>query len=319
MSFAHGKTALFESEFESGRMEPWKTITGSWAVAGGALACQQSNFSKVAVAIDQKEALTLEVKAASIGGNPLYFDLILFADSTQGQYAPNAVAAMFHYSECTVQYFNNHSMNSVTSRNFNRQFNGGVMRFAYDPADGKVRVWLDGGDLGEYTIPMPPKQGKYLMLASHHPVSVSSVKLLRGIQPPGEDAGKADEAADVVRLANKDRVSAGQVMLGEDATVRAKTAYGELSFPVDKVSAIVFRTQGQEKPKAEKGAVLVETAGSRFTLKFAKLTGEFLVGTAEYLGEVKVKRETVKRVVFKARPEAAATGGVVPRPPVANF
>ncbi len=298
ISFAQGRTMLLESHFAAGRMAPWTARGGGWSVAGGALVCNSHGSRQTVFAkFDQNEAVTMEVKVEATGGSYVNCELIVFADRTDGSYGHNSIVARFYSSQVYVMYARNGGTNSVTSRSMGSTLRKGVVRVAYDPATSKARVWVDSRDLGEYAIPHKLTTGKFVMFNSRYPCRVSYIRVMRGIVPPSSAEHKADSKAHIIRFGNKDRVAAEEVKLA-DGKLLLKTSFGEIVSQVDKVQNIVFRSEGLEKPRRNKGDVYIETSDSRFTAQFEQLTSEYLIATSAYLGQVKVRRASLKRIRF---------------------
>ncbi len=298
ISFAQGRTMLLESHFAAGRMAPWTARGGGWSVTGGALVCNSHGSRQTVFAkFDQNEAVTMEVKVEATGGRYVNCELIVFADRTDGSYGHNSIVARFYSSQVYLMYARNGGTNSVTSRSMGSTLRKGVVRVAYDPATSKARVWVDSRDLGEYAIPHKLTTGKFVMFNSRYPCRVSYIRVMRGIVPPSSAEHKADSKTHIIRFANQDRVAAEEVKLA-DGKLLLKTSFGEIASQVGKVQNIVFRSGGLEKPRRNKGDVYIETSDSRFTAQFEQLTSEYLIATSAYLGQVKVRRASLKRIRF---------------------
>ncbi len=299
IAFSRARTILVDSNFARGQMEPWFPQGSSdWSVIDGALACHTSGSRcGVYVELEQKEAVTLEAKVEALDGHSLYCELVLFADNKDSSYGGNSVFARFYSDRYYVKYAREGGTSTIVNRNFGRTVRAGVLRLAYDPESGKAKVWVDSTELGEYSVPNRPAQGRYVMFCSSYSCRVSHMRVFRGILPASGDGGEADENKEIVEYQNQDRITALSVGLA-DGVFAAGTSYGELRCSVAKVSNVVFRKSGQEEPRRRKGDVWVDTPDSRFTLQFEKLDGEHLVGSAEHLGRVKVLRSAVKGIRF---------------------
>ena len=301
LSVGGGASVLLDSDFPSGRMEPWKVRGGSWAVNSGKLTATSSGSSTTVYApLEQDEAVTFVARVQATGGNQLRCYLFLFAENPTETYGRNSVYGYFRTSQwylgCTSP---GRGTNTVTSGPMTASPRGGTLRLAYDPKTGKAKAWFDARLLGECTIPTKPKKGRYVMLTSRYPSQTSRLQVLRGIVAPSgmEISGSAEEGADVVQLGNKDRVSAKDVALAE-GRFTITTDFGELAVKADRVRNIVFRRKGRQKPRRRKGDVQVTTSAGRLTVQFQGLTGEHLVGTSDCWGDVKIRRDAVKKVRF---------------------
>ena len=299
VTFSKGKAALLDSSFDMGELSPWKIARGNWSVSDGQLVCNSTgSYESVYAAVEQDEPITVEVKVESLSGNSLNCDLVLFADNPQNNYGGNSVYAMFQGSYYYLYYGRNGGNYHVTSRQIGQTMQSGLLGLSYDPKTGKVNIWLNSNQLGEYVMPNRPQKGQYVMFTSRQPCKVSYIRVLRGVVSPSEQAGgKAEDDRDVVEFANEDRVSTTSVSLA-DGVFAGEAAIGPLRCEVQNVRRILFRTKGQEKPRMRKGDALVRAGESRLTLQFEKLTDEYLIGNSDYLGQVKVLRGAVREIRF---------------------
>lgn len=300
INFARGTLNAIESNFEAGKIEPWTTRGGGWAIASGALQCNtQGDCQTVFAKFDQKDPITMEAKVNSTfgPGRYLHVELILAADNTEGQYGSNSLIAQFYASQFNLMIMQNGNMNSFMNRHIGRMMTEATIRVAYDPGANKARAWIDNMDLGEYAVPGNLPAGKFVMFNARYPCRVSRLRAVQGIAGPSPNDKEEKTDTHVVRFVNRDRVAATAITLA-DAKLNLKTAFGDIATDAAKVQTIAFRPQGIEKPRRQKGDVMVETANSRLTLQFERLTDEHLVGKSSYLGEVKVLRSCLKRIRF---------------------
>jgi hypothetical protein len=299
IAFAQGRTMLLESNFASGRMAPWTAKEGGgWTVTDGALQCTTHGHRKGVVAeFDQDEAVTFEAEVEATEGRYINCELIIFADQSEHTYGHTSVIARFYSSQFYLMYAHNGGTNSVINRSVGNVMRKGLLRLAYDPETAKARVWLDSRDLGEYTIPKKITEGKFVLFNSRYSCKVTRLRVIRGIVPPSSAEEKTDAEAHVVRFANKDRVAAKQVTLA-DGKVALQTSFGDIAAPVGKVQSIAFRSEDLQEPRRRKDDIRVEAAGSRITVQFERLTPDHLIGRSKHAGDVKIKRDTIKRIHF---------------------
>jgi len=298
ISLAGGKNVFLESDFAQGSMDPWVTVQGSWSISDGALVCGERGYSTVAVELEQTEAITLEVVLAATDGRDLQCEVALFADHTEDRYGRNSIVARFGSYDYELRTVRNGSTRHVTSRPMGReQFRSGTIRFAYDPESHKAKMWVNTNMLGEFDVPEGPRTGEHVMLTSHNACRITSIRALRGVVPPATDQAVSDEETDVIQFGNKDRVSVTSVTV-TDGTLIAGTPYGEISSPLEDVSNIIFRKAGRQEPTRQEGDVYVRTAKSRLTLKLEKLTGDYLQGSSDGYGDIKVLRGAIRSIRF---------------------
>ena len=313
MTLPEAKRTLLASDFNSGRMEPWKVRAGKWSVKNKQLVLSSGGGGKQAVysELDQTEALTFVAKVKAAHPQQLQCSLVAFADNIEGEYGRNSVFAQFQPWNPQIGYCQNGASRNVSPGRRAFQMWGGdippdrqareqTLRLAYDPATGQATMWLDSNKLNQQTIGPKPTKGKYVIFISRLPCQISYLRVLRGIVPPSEDEGegsKAEQDTHRIEFSNKDFVSATEVLL-TDGTFVVQTTHGELRCPLEEVTSIVFASKGQEKPRRNSGDVLIETAASRLTLQFDKLSDEYLLGSCEHLGQVKLLRSTIRRIRF---------------------
>ena len=300
-AFWRDQSVLVDSAFSRGQIEPWKAVMGNWAVKDGMLTSSNrpGNLESIYTMAKSAEALTIEAKVESAGGYNLNCDLVLFAENPRKQYGGASVFVMLQEGTFYIQHATgNGGVNSIHSRHLGRSPQSAVLRLAYDPETSKAHFWLDAADLGEYAVP-GKLSGPYAMFNSRYPCKVGYLRIMTGVVAPGgaQETGKAEAGGDSIVFANKDRVCGGEISLAE-GTFAARTDYGEVRCPVANIRTVTFRTQGQETPRRQKGDALVQTSASRLTLQFGKLTEEFLIGSSEGLGPVKVRRDALKAVQF---------------------
>jgi len=297
ISFALGEGVLVGSNFTNGRMKPWKVRGGKWSLADGKLICTSTGTTDAIHAeLDLRKAATFVARVKSDRG--LRCGMVLFADTTHGQYGRNSVYAAIYNNEYHVGYSLNGRNTTAARRSAGRTLKEATLRFAYDPATSKSRVWCDSTDLGEIDVPEKRERGRYVMFVCDYPSQVMYLQVLQGIVPPYEDLGAGEEEADLIEFTTKDQVSATDLTLA-DGKLIVKTALGELRPPVERLSQIVFRKKGRQTiPRAE-GDVRVYTTGSRLTLQLKELTDKHLLGTSSSWGEVKLRRAAIKRIEFK--------------------
>ena len=120
---------------------------------------------------------------------------------------------------------------------------------------------------------------------------------MNGIVPPHGIKGNAAKDTETILLTNGDRFSSDGVQMAADQ-VTARIAAAELSFEMDKVRRIVFRTDGRMEPAGRPADVRVRMHRSKFVMELDTMTESALVGSSECLGKVKLSRSVVRQVSF---------------------
>ena len=296
--FGRGTATSIESRFAQGKMEPWTARGGGWSLANGAVQCtSQGQCQTLFAKFDQKDAVTMEAKVQAIHNRYVNVEMVIFADTTDGQFGQNSLVARFYSTQFYLMCTQNGGTNQIMNRNTGNTISDATLRLAYDPATNKARAWLNSLDLGEYSVPNRLAQGKFVMFNARYPCRVTSLRVLQGVVGPSVSEKDDEATSHIVRFANKDRVAATEVGLA-DGKLTLKTAYGDITSPVDRASSIAFLSKGLEKPRRRKDDVRVETSDSRFTLQFERLTDEVLIGKSAALGDVKVRRDSLKKIQF---------------------
>ncbi|KKL17505.1 hypothetical protein LCGC14_2484900, partial [marine sediment metagenome] len=316
ITLAATKRTLLASNFGSGNMEPWKVRAGKWSLKDKQLVLSSGGGGNQAVyaELDQTEALTFVAKVKAANPQQLQCSLVAFADDIEGEYGRNSVFAQFQPWNPQIGYCQNGASRNVSPGRrgmwggpvqVDRTAREQTLRLAYDPATGKATMWLDSNRLHQQTIKPKltkylPTKGKYVIFTARQPCQISYLRVLRGIVPPSQDQGKAINAqanTHTIEFTNEDSVSATAVSMAKGIFV-AQTAHGQLRCPLEEVTSVVFATKGQEKPRRDKRDVLVETAASRLTIQFDKLNDEYLLGSSDHLGQVKILRTAVRSIRF---------------------
>jgi hypothetical protein len=294
---------LVETAFDTGRIEPWTNLVPqAWSLADGSLQCLGSFAERqpVYAKIDLAGPVTMVAKVEVLQGASLRFDLALFSDrlETEGR---NCVTTAFMGNEIRLIEIIEGNATQFSQRNYGSAFTSGILRAAYDPAAGKVRVWMNDQDMGEYVLPVKLEKGQFVMFGSNVPLRVDYVRLMRGIVPPlGDEESRgapADESI-AVRLANGDHVAATKVSMVDGQFVLA-TSYGDIKCAPGQVSRMVFGRKSSATPARAKADVNVRTGGSRMTLQFDRLTADVLIGHSDaYGGEVRLRRTGIREIQF---------------------
>jgi hypothetical protein len=302
-SIGFGKAAgvMIHTDFTRG-LAPWKVTTGSAVARDGALCIESTNgnYNTISAAVDQSKAVTVEMTIVGAGQYTPYFALALCADANTGGNT---------FGQSNLLVYNNGSSYNITGQNNggnfsvinNRQVkpiptNGSAtVRIAYDPHAKKLKYWMDNVLVGEHDVGgSAPAAGKYIHLGFQYPCKVKNLRVSAGFSGPTDKGGKENES-DMVYFANKDAVTATSLGLAE-GTLTIKTEIGELKSGPDKIDRVVFRAG--EKPRLQKGDVLVTTRNGQYTVKLESLTGETLNGVSDYLGKVKIKRSAIRSIRF---------------------
>ena len=299
---------------------------GTWEIKNGQLVSSGSGGNlPVFAELAQDKAFTFVAKVKATGAN-LGCDLVVFADDIAGSfgrggqpvlrihggrgriidgfggpglggppYGKNSIYAQFRAGKCRIgQQRNARGAIIASGPGVKAGVKEAELRLAYDPATGRAMAWIDSEKVVETTLAkkVKPTKGKYVIFYSQTPVQISYLRVLRGVVPPSGGSGE-----NMVRFANEDSLSVKSVSLAE-GSLAAETAYGQVRCAIKKVQSISFSAKGRQEPRRQKSDVLIETQSSRFIVQFKELTGEYLLGQAEHLGKVKVRRTAIRSIRF---------------------
>jgi len=299
ISFRSEEGSLLSSSFARGTMSPWEPVRGVWKIQDGTLLCMTyGEHSTLVGALDQTRDVTFVADVEGMPGSNIVCEMVLFASDKEEYYGRDSVLARFTSHDFAVLYCARGGVNQVANERMpKRPFNSGSLRFAYDPAAGRMQLWVDALQLGEWAIPNPPRAGQFVLFSTQQPLRVKSLQVLSGIVPPSETSAARESEMDSLLFANGDKVSVETLIL-RDGTVRAKTPFGEIQAPANTVRAISVGTRGREIPRRRANDVQVETGASRLTLAFKEMNSECLTGVSDALGEVRLQRAALNEIRF---------------------
>jgi len=265
-------------------------------------------------------------KVEAIGQGNFSYDLVLFADLPTGngrtrRYGQASIFGSFSPTEAHPIVNSRGAIMMVGSRTYAQRIDSGVLRFAYDPATARARLWLNDVDLGSYAAPIPPK-GRFVMFNSSDSVRVEFLRVLRGIVPPEDDGFVPAATSDgmTVEMATKERLAVAHIALVGDQ-VTLTTSAGQIRSPISGVRRIEYGRKpagggpapGPAGPgpaagrgpaaaaapgPAAAGMAQVRTDCCRITLRLDRITSDEVVGRSEVLGEVKIRRAAVRDIRF---------------------
>jgi len=287
---------LLETDFRTGKMDPFATVQGNWNVGGGRLRLTtHGQMATVAAELKQSEAVTMVADLASIQNG---VNLILFAGQKTHHYGQDSVMLQFQRYHCYLQVCQKGSVRNVKNLRHGRNIRKGVVRFAYDPETQKATVWLNDSLILDQKAGNAPKTGKYVMISSHYYTQIKSVRVLPGIVGPDASVQGGEEEANVVVFANKDRMRSSEVTFADGKFV-VKTPFGVLPVPAEKIGGVYFRLDAMKKLPDRAGDVRVETDRSRLTARLVRLTDNYVELDSAYMGQFKMLRDAIKSIRFR--------------------
>jgi hypothetical protein len=275
----------------------------------------------VAARVDQHSALTVEASMEQVSADQPCVMLGLFSQNQQAPFGHRGVYASFmdDDDEFDLGTSNQGKANELVSKDLDPSVRKMVVRLAYDPESGIARYWMGRTLLGECRIPTQPREGKYVLFGTYYPCKVKYIRMTGGASlPDASRSAGGPKAAHLVQMANQDRSSASQVLL-QDKLFRFDTeTFGTVQCQSDRVRRILFRNKGIERPRRQKGDVLVQTHSGRLTLQLQTLDASALKGKSDYLGEIAIRRSSIRTIRFNIYREGLIDGSAqAPLPPPA--
>lgn len=291
---------LLDTDFTTGMMGPWKPVKGKWAVVDGRLVCQSGGGdSRIAARIDQEGPVTFEMHVAA-DINRRGYAIVMFAESTREFGGERSLVAHFQYGRFLAMSVSPDGGQDDFAHSSSREMARGTerrIRLAYDPAKATLSVWINKKKLDDYTVPNPPKAGKYLILQGERDMRIRYIRMQPGTGSPEADPDEGSAAGDLILLANGDKFTASAMSLA-DGTIVARVASGELRFPAEHLRRLTMATGDKEHPRRNRGDVVARTMKGSVTLQLQQLTDDHLVGTSDYMGPVKIRRDALRRIQF---------------------
>jgi len=296
---------LLDSNFNTGSIDPWKQIQGTWRSSAGTLICNRTGYSSraasnaVAAEIVQNEAVTIDVTILLHTSNSYY---ITFFAADKGVPAPNTgISLSLTRSRASVTVRRKGASTAVGSINWSaRQSQKVRLLCSYEPLTGRIRAWIDGRKICDKVHSGAPlKKGKHILICASgsYGATFNSIRLHRGVVEPAGRTDRADPNHDSVYTVNGDRLSAKSLKASENKLI-VETAIGPVTIEMARVSRIVFRTKGRVKPDAADSNVTVQTTGSRLAMKLTSVDAEELLGVSPVLGKVELPRSVLKELRF---------------------
>ena len=305
-SIGFGKAAgvMVRTDFAHG-LDPWKVTMGNAAARDGALCIEgaNGNYNVITAPVDQTKAVTVDMTIQGTGQYTPCFAVAFCADAgdQNNPWGRTNLLVCNNGTFYSVNAQNNGNNSQVINNRQVRQIppNGSAtIRIAYDPQAKKLKYWMDKALIGEHEVgDSAPKSGKYLHIGFQYPCKVKNLTVSAGFSAPADAPGGKDADSDTVFFANKDAVAAAALTL-VDGAVTIKTDFGELKSAPEKVDRVVFSPKSVERPRRQKGDVLVTTRNGQYTVKLESLTADVLTGVCDYLGPVKIKRAAIRSIRF---------------------
>jgi hypothetical protein len=289
---------IFETDFSTGKMEPWRKRAGRWEMRDGKLRCL-TPLSYVSALARQEGPVTVEwtVREMSdrIGGS-----LLFYIESTDaGVWGQNAI-----YIQPNAEYVQVSVVRGgtpprpVMTQRYGRWLSRATFRAAYDADTGRLRIWVNNVDMGQCLIRPRLRRGTAMHLYCRNPSVYEHVRLIRGAADI-EEGEKPDKDMERFVFINSDRVS-GTLKVFRDGVAIVETVHGQLKLKKSSIQRIVFRSNGLGKPKETATDIrLVFHGGEVLAARLKRMDAEVVEANIGFLGDVKIRRAALSRILFK--------------------
>ena len=299
INFSQGRTAMIDNNFSRDQFDPWKSKGQGWTIRDGKLiGTMRGNRQTLYAALDQKKPTTMVVSAESTSGNNLYLVLTMFADNTNQYYGTNSVYATVRGQYVNLSYAQRGGTNTAQQTRLKSSPKKGTLRLAYDPKTQLAKLWFNDKLMCEKNIPGKLASGQFVMFSSEQSCTISDLRVVQGIIPPGKALGKTNKDADIILLNKNDKLTATSVVMEDNVFDIKTTLDAKSTVNLEAVRSVIFRKSDQAKPRLHKNDVLVILPQSLITMELEQMTEEFLIGRTEIIGDLKIPRKSIKAVRF---------------------
>ncbi|MBN1917141.1 MAG: hypothetical protein JW889_04450 [Verrucomicrobia bacterium] len=288
--------AVYENDFEDGKLKGLKPGNGQWVVENGLLKQTQRNasFSTASIEIVQDGRFQFDWVADLVGGNAYGF--YFFAGHDDAVHGGTSYLIMVQGQSVYLYKVQNDNQQYYANYTLPKRDERAKFRLDYDPANGHIILTVDGKNVFRYRDPAPITSGRYVTLRTDNVGSFDNIAITRlgggRILP---DEAKA-RGRDIICLANNDEVS-GEVISIDDATLLMKTDYDEdpVDIQRDYVSSLTFYRQAARS--TEPGTTRIALVnGDTLTGKLISLDDETIVVESPVVGRISLARALAREL-----------------------
>ncbi|MDK1032272.1 MAG: hypothetical protein QGD94_09720, partial [Planctomycetia bacterium] len=177
VDFLPPEKVVFSEDFSSGTAGPFKVRSGKWQVRGGKYHCTSGGH--VSAPLAQSGPMTFEWTVSGLTSR-YGCGLLIFAKDPAKSYGTDSIWIRPRSTSVLVYRVTNNRTMSIMSKSMGRTLSRATFRATYDPASGRLHVWVNGKDLGGCQVNPVIKTGKHIILYSHRPVVYESVRVTTG-------------------------------------------------------------------------------------------------------------------------------------------
>jgi len=311
---------MLHTDFAHGYFAPWKPMSGTWSLNGGALTCSDERPQHIAAPLEQNGPLTYDLRLEIDPQSNKRPDvsLTLFADntapppSTAGPLLPlgsnNITISLWGYRVYICQIANGkktHFDVEIIPRDLWNTIKDKRLvhlRVAHRPRDGRLHIWINGELILKDKLSGTTKAGKLVLLACDRRQKIRMLSVMHGFHIPNTAVRvEGLTTQDTVALrpgatAAKGAMRPGNVRL-TDGMVLIRTARGDRKYAVKDVDRITFREKDRHIPKPTAQDAVVTLHRSRITVVPAMMDATLLTGHNPILGNTKIKRAAIEHIM----------------------
>jgi len=295
-----GKTrVLIDNTFAIDGFDQWKIGRGEWIATDKGLCLKTGSFNnwvQYRIPYDGPITLVATIDARMHFEGPKdksnYFrtGFTFFAPPvSEDSWKLGSVAATFGSAGCSARLRAKGRPSALASGDAWPEGKGEV-RIAYDPATFTIKLWIGEKCIVDNTLDVGPESGGFVRFSSSTAVTLQSVRMYRGIVPPGSGGVTPAEDTEGILFLNGDRLDAGELEIEDERVVAHSPNGNQYKLDLDKIGYIVMRKKGRRSLPRRKDDTRVRLHETSVQLKLDKLTDEALTGNHAGLGDLSIPR-----------------------------
>ncbi len=291
------------SDFASGFMEPWQSKTGALMVREGALQSTDaaSRSDRTAWApLKQVGPVTIEVVVGGGRGSSMGVLLWLFASDWLGSSYGNGIRADMRLGRASVLRYIDRSARSVWRGGpveMDRNTPRATYTVAYDPENGKIKVWINAKPAGVFVVDKRLPVGREVAIGVHYRTRILRATVRPGVHPPTE-GGERPANKGGVAFKNGDFLSVTRGLAVIDEQLVIDTPDGELRCPFETIAHMELPSSGIAMPRRNAGDVRVRLRRGTLTMQITEMSRTTLRGRSDCLGELRLPRKLVRSIEY---------------------
>ncbi len=303
MSFYKRREVLAEESFDSGLPKEMDFEGGRWRTEKGWLLQSDSRAAEcyASLPVTQTGELVYEwcVNTTAGPSTGIYFMASDPGLSQERAYSLRVLRKYVYVYMCMngeEVYCGSYRVSPYRNRN--------VVRLRCDSGRGRIEMWIDGAEVGSWDSSVPIKIGKYVVLRADGRAAFDDLSVVRTAGAARINPMPYEGEGELLTLVNGDEitgkvqgVSQSSVSFTEDNSDEVRKIARE------KLLFVRFGRKSQKLPRAKGDTVvLMMRNGDRISGEQLSLKEETVRIKSELAGAVDLRREDVKKVIFREFP-----------------